>query len=173
MSEAAEYELFEHLLRGAMEAGASDVHLKPGGPVVFRIGRELRAVEAPPPTEAWMAAVLKRIVPEDLAPRLRAERELDFSLALPGVGRFRINVFQQRGTMVAALRVVRTAARSFDELRLPPVVQRIAEAPRGIILLAGAPGAGKSTTLAAMLQHLNRTVRRHVDHAGGPDRVLL
>ena len=64
--------------------------------------------------------------------------------------------------MVAALRVVRPAARSFEQLHLPPIVQQIAEAPRGIILLAGAPGAGKSTTLAAMLQHLNQTVRKHI-----------
>lgn len=161
MSETRD-DLLDHLLRGAVEAGASDVHFKPGGPVMFRVGRELRPVEAPVPTESWMEAIVRQIVPAHLLERLRAEREVDFAMALSGVGRFRVNVYQQRGGWVAALRVVRAALRNFEQLHLPPIVRQIAEAPRGIILLAGAPGAGKSTTLAAILQHLNQTTRKHV-----------
>lgn len=157
-----EVALFEQVLRGAVEAGASDIHLKAGGPVIFRVDRQLRAVEAPAPTEQWMAAVVRAIVPEHLAERLRVEREIDFSLHRPGVGRFRLNVYQQRGALVAALRVVQGKTRGFTELHLPPIVRTLAESPRGIILLAGAPGSGKSTTLAAMLQHLNSTMRKHI-----------
>ncbi len=155
-------ETFKHILRGAVEAGASDVHLKAGGPVMFRISRELHPVEMPEPTVAWMDSVLRAIIPSHLHENWQRDREVDFALALPDVGRFRVNVFQQRGGWVAAMRVVRTAIRDFEQLHLPAIVRQLAESTRGIILMAGAPGSGKSTTLAAMLQHLNHKVRRHI-----------
>jgi len=147
---------------GAVEAGASDVHLKADGPVIFRIQRELCPVEVSQPDEGWINEIVNRIVPSHLKERLNQDREADFALALPNVGRFRANVFQQRGSYVIAFRLVRTAIRNFQDLRLPDAVQRIAEAKRGIILIAGAPGAGKSTTLAAVIDHLNSTTRKHI-----------
>ncbi len=155
-------ETLQALLRGAVESGASDVHLKIGAPVTFRVQRELRTVEAPAPTEAWMESILGNIVPSHLRERLEREREVDFALSLPGVGRFRTNVFQQRGSFVIAMRLVRSVIRSFGELHLPEIIRRLAESPRGIILVAGAPGQGKSTTLATMIEHLNATSRRHI-----------
>jgi len=129
---------------------------------MFRIDRQLRPVDAPTPTAEWVREVVKKFVPEHLKERLELEHEIDFALGLEGVGRFRVNVFQQRGSFVLAMRVMRAAIRSFQELRLPAVMPRICESPRGIILIAGAPGSGKSTTLAAMIEHLNATTQKHV-----------
>lgn len=153
---------FAQILRGAIAAGASDVHIKADGPVVFRIQRELCPVDSPAPTQSWIKSIIGEIVPPHLRERLEAEREIDFAFPLAGVGRFRVNIYQQRGRFGMALRVVRMEIRSFDELHLPAVVRRIAEAPRGIILIAGAPGSGKSTTLAALIDHVNKRSRKHI-----------
>jgi twitching motility protein PilT len=153
---------FTQILRGAIEAGASDVHIKSEGAVIFRIQRELCPVDAPAPTDSWIKSIVAEIVPPHLRARLEAEREIDFAFAVPGVGRFRVNIYQQRGRFCLALRVVRMEIRSFEELHLPPVVRRIAESARGIILIAGAPGSGKSTTLAAFVDHINKRSRKHI-----------
>jgi twitching motility protein PilT len=155
-------QVFSRILQGAVSAGASDVHLKVNSPVVFRVAGDLVPVEAPLPTTEWIAGVLARIVPEHLRTRLEQEHEIDFAYVLSGVGRFRVNVFQQRGNYVMALRSVKTRVRSFDELHLPPIIRRIAEAPSGIVLLTGATGCGKSTTLAAMIEHINVTAKKHI-----------
>jgi twitching motility protein PilT len=155
-------EVFQSILRGAVEAGASDVHLKTGAPVIFRISGELATVEAPQPTIDWMTSVLKEIVPQTLFERFEREHEVDFAYDAPGLGRFRANIFQQRGTYVMALRLVKAKIRDFEELHLPPMVRTIAESHGGIVLLAGATGSGKSTTLAAMIEHINTTTRKHI-----------
>jgi len=155
-------EIFARILRGAVEAGASDVHLKIGAPVIFRIGGELVPVDAPPPTAEWMRTVLGEIVPAHLRARLEREHEIDFAHAPAEVGRFRVNIFQHRGGHVMALRLVKSAIRTFAQLHLPDTVRRIAEAPSGIVLVTGATGSGKSTTLAAMIDHINSTARKHI-----------
>jgi twitching motility protein PilT len=153
---------FENILRRASESGASDIHLKVNSPVMFRIQRELYSMEDAAPSEAWITEILGQIVPPHLQEALGRDREVDFAIALPGAGRFRVNVYQQRGSYVLALRLVRMKVRSFEDLRLPTVVRHLAEAQRGILLVCGAPGAGKSTTLAAIIDHLNSTVRKHI-----------
>lgn len=155
-------ETFLQILRGAIEAGASDIHIKPDAPVTFRIARELAAVEAPAPTHEWMEGVLAAILTPELRRRLQTEHEVDFAYAPAEIGRFRTNVFQQRGGHVLAMRVVKTAPPEITALNLPESVRKIAGAPRGIVLIAGAAGSGKSTTLAAMIEHINRTARRHI-----------
>ncbi len=161
------------ILEGAIAAGASDIHLKVGGPVIFRIGGELAPVAAPVPTAEWMAAVLTEIVPPHLRERLEREHEVDFAYAPAGLGRFRTNVFQQRGNYVIALRLVKAHPRTFEELRLPPIIRRIAEAPNGIVLLTGATGSGKSTTLAAMVEHINANARKHIITLEDPIEYLF
>jgi twitching motility protein PilT len=105
--------------------------------------------------------------------RLEQERELDLAIEVEGAGRVRANIYQQRGSYVLSLRLVKSQVRDFGELHLPDIVRRIAESPRGIVIIAGAPGAGKSTTLAAMIHHLNRTVRRHIVTLEDPIEYLF
>jgi twitching motility protein PilT len=155
-------EMFVRILKTAVEGEASDVHLKIGGPVIFRIHRQLLAIECPAPTEEWMNKIVKEITPAHLRQTLDEEREIDFSYFVPGVGRFRTNLFQQRGQWCLAMRYVKTHVPSFEELGLLPQIRQIAESPRGIVLVAGSTGCGKSTTLAAMIEHINANFKKHI-----------
>ena len=155
-------ELFNKILKTAVAGGASDVHLKTGTPVIYRINRELVAVECPFPTVEWMNKVVENIIPVHLKKRLDDEREVDFSYFIPDVGRFRTNLFQQRGQWCLAMRYVKTHVASFEELGLLEQIKQLAESPRGIVLVAGATGCGKSTTLAAMMEHINANFKKHV-----------
>jgi twitching motility protein PilT len=155
-------ELFYKILKIAMEGGASDVHLKIGTPVIFRINRELIAVECPFPTADWMNSVVANVTPPHLKQKLEENREIDFSYYVPGIGRYRTNLFQQRGEWCLAMRYVKTKVPSFEELGLLDSVKRIAESARGIVLVAGSTGCGKSTTLAAMIEHINANFKKHI-----------
>src|SRR5580704_7398279 len=155
-------ELFNKILKTAVDGGASDVHLKIGTPVIFRINRELIAVDAPFPSVDWMNKIVETITPAHLKKRLDEEREIDFSYFVPEIGRFRTNLFQQRNQWCLAMRYVKTNVPSFEELGLLPQIKKIAETPRGIVLLAGSTGSGKSTTLAAMIEHINAVSKKHI-----------
>ena len=155
-------EIFGKILRAAVDAHASDIHLKVAHPVTFRINRQLITVDAPHPTEPWIENVLSHIVPKHLQPGLDKERETDFSYYISGVGRFRTNVFQHGGKWALAMRHVKSQVPNFDQLGLAPICKELAESPRGIILLAGTTGSGKSTTLAAMIEHVNENFKRHI-----------
>src|ERR1700722_14181537 len=155
-------ELFHRVLKLAVDGGASDVHVKIGTPVIFRISRQLVAIECPIPTAEWLNNVVKNITPVHLQKRLEEEREVDFSYFEPGTGRFRTNLFQQRGEYCLAMRYVKTNVPSFQELGLLETIKKIAEAPRGIVLVAGSTGSGKSTTLAAMIEHINANFKKHI-----------
>jgi len=155
-------ELFHKILKTAVDGGASDVHLKSGTPVVFRINRQLVPIEAPIPTEDWVNSVVDQVVPRHGKDQLAETREVDFSYYVPGIGRFRTNVFQQRGSLCLAMRYVKAEIPEFEQLGLLPIVKKIAESPRGIVLVAGATGSGKSTTLAAIIDHINHHRAQHV-----------
>jgi twitching motility protein PilT len=155
-------EIFHRILQTAIDGGASDVHLKIGGPVVFRINRQLIAIEAPNPTAEWMQEVVEHMVPRHLKKRLEDDHEVDFSYYVPGVGRFRTNLFQQRGEYCLSMRYVKIQVPSFEELGLLEVLKRLAESPRGIVLISGSTGCGKSTTLAAMVEHINASFKKHI-----------
>jgi twitching motility protein PilT len=155
-------EIFGRILKTAVEGGASDVHIKVGAPVIFRIHRHLIAIESPLPTLQWVNMVVENVVPKHARQKLDHNREVDFSYYLPGVGRFRTNVFQQRGEYCLAMRHVKSKCPSFEELGLLPILKKIAESPRGIVLMAGSTGCGKSTSLAAMIEHINDGFRKHI-----------
>ena len=155
-------ETFRRILTAAVEGGASDIHLKVEAPIIFRISRKLVVVEGPAPTVEWMETVLENIVPKHSKAQLEREHECDFSYYLPNTGRFRTNCFYERGRPCLAMRFVKTQVPTFEELGLIPSLRQIAESPRGIVLLAGSTGSGKSTTLAAMVEHINANSRKHI-----------
>ena len=155
-------EVFHKILNIAVQGGASDIHIKVGTPVIFRINRQLVPIEAPTPTEEWVNNLIETAVPKHARKRLDEDREVDFSYYAPGIGRFRTNVFQQRGQWCLAMRYVKTVVPSFEELGLLPILKDIAKSPRGIVLIAGSTGSGKSTTLAAMIQFINAQFKKHI-----------
>jgi pilus retraction protein PilT len=155
-------EIFHRILQIAVEGGASDVHIKIDGAVIFRINRQLIPIQAPTPTGEWVNKIVAAIVPPHAQRRLEEDREVDFSYHVPGIGRYRTNVFQQKGQWCLSMRYVKIKVPSFEELGLLPVLKSIAESPRGIVLLSGSTGCGKSTTLAAMIEHINAHFKKHL-----------
>jgi twitching motility protein PilT len=155
-------ELFNKILKTAVEGGASDIHIKVGTPVIFRINRELISIDCPIPTVQWLNEVVEKMTPVHMKKKLEDDREVDFSYNLPDVGRFRTNIFQQRGTWALAMRYVKNRVATFEELGLLESIKGLAESPRGIVLVAGSTGSGKSTTLAAMIEHLNNNFKKHI-----------
>ena len=153
------------LLKSAVDSGATDMHLKLGLPPVVRLDGQLVALEGwQPLNEADLETVLIGVT-ERTPHRLegfRAAGELDTSYMAPDLARFRVNGFKQRGSTSFAFRMIPTAVPGFADLRLPKGVERLAEEQRGLILVTGATGSGKSTTLAAVIGHINRTRRQHI-----------
>jgi twitching motility protein PilT len=166
-------EVFRAILTAAVRANASDIHLKPSGTVMFRIDGDLVPVEASVPTEAWLRMVIRSILPAHLTSQFEHEHEVDFAFNDPTLGRFRANAFVQRGHPTLALRIVKSAVRSLDELNLPKQAARLAEAPRGVVILAGPTGSGKSTTLAALVEHVNQATRKHIITIEDPIEFLF
>ncbi len=156
-------ELFHKILNTAVEGGASDVHIKPNAPVVYRISSQLVETEmSQQPDEQWLNNVIDNIVPSQFKATLAEDREIDFSYNVPGIGRFRTNCFQHLGMWCLAMRYVVAEVPEIDSLGLPEIVKSIAEEHRGIVLVAGTTGCGKSTTLAGMIDHINSTQKRHI-----------
>jgi twitching motility protein PilT len=155
-------ELFHKILKAAVDGHASDIHIKVGTPVIFRISRELISIDCPMPTEDWLNNVVAKMTPTHMKKRLEEEREVDFSYNVPGMGRFRTNVFQQRGSWALAMRYVKATVPSFEQLGLLEQIKTLAETPRGIVVVAGSTGSGKSTTLAAMVEHINASFKKHI-----------
>jgi twitching motility protein PilT len=155
-------ELFNKILKAAVDGGASDIHIKVNTPVIFRISRELISIDCPVPTEQWLNHVVDQMTPLHIKTRLEEDREVDFSYNVHGLGRFRTNVFQQRGTWALAMRYVKATVPSFEQLGLLEEIKKLAETPRGIVVVAGSTGSGKSTTLAAMIEHVNANFKKHI-----------
>ncbi len=158
-----EYQEYLHgLLKFAVEQGASDVHVKPEHHATIRISGELFPVQVDPLTKDQVAEIVKIMLPKHLESRLEREKEADFSYIDPKLGRFRVNVFFQRGLLSFAMRYVKTKVPSFKELNLPEQLGGIAKAERGIILVTGPTGCGKSSTLASMVQYINENEKCHI-----------
>ena len=165
----------DHLLAHAVELGASDVHLKHGRPPVLRRDGTLDPLAgAPPLTDADLEAVLLRVtesIPHRLA-TFRTEGEVDIAYQVAGLPRFRVNGFRQRGATSFAFRVIPKHIPSFESLGLPPGVQKLAGERRGLVLVTGETGSGKTTTLAAMVNYINRTRKQHIVTIEDPIEIL-
>ena len=163
------------VLQHAVAAGASDVHLKLGQPPVLRVDGELApASDVPALGPAELTSVLDRVTSGAPGRRQLFDEtgELDLAFSEPGLPRFRVNGFRQRGAISFAFRVIPDEIGSFAELHLPHGVARLAEEQRGLVLVTGATGSGKTTTLAAMLDHINRTRRHHIVTIEDPIEIL-
>jgi len=163
------------VLRRAVEQGASDVHLKVGQiPVMRRDGSLMAFDDHPPLTDAELEAAL--VILTELTPAKREafydSGELDIAFAGGDLPRFRVNAFRQRGSISFAFRVIPKRVPSFDDLRLPEGVRQMADENRGLVLVTGATGSGKTTTLAAMIDHINRTRRQHIVTVEDPIEIL-
>jgi twitching motility protein PilT len=151
-------------LRELVEKDGSDLHLKVDSVPLFRVNGELLGADgAQPLTAEDTESALKQLLDDDhKLDEFAREHEVDFSFEIAGVARYRINAFQQRGTISLACRAIPHKISTIEELALPNVVTELAEEERGIVLLTGTTGSGKSTTLAAMIDHMNHTTSRHI-----------
>ncbi len=166
--------VIDELLKLMVEKGASDLHITVPSPPVLRIHGELVAQDHLPPTRpADSEAIFEQITTAEEREVFSKELELDFAYSVPGLARFRVNALQQRGTMSLAFRFVPFRIPSIDELGLPPICKELVLKPKGLILVTGQAGAGKSTTLAAMINHLNQTVKRNVITIEDPIEFLF
>ncbi|MGH7288599.1 MAG: type IV pilus twitching motility protein PilT [Myxococcota bacterium] len=162
------------ILRTAVSEGASDLHFKAGEPVLIRIKGSLLPLKVARLTPDATARIFDALRPKHLAHVSGSEvQELDFSFALSGTGRFRVNVFRQRGSLALVIRVIPNRIPDFKELLLPDVLPTLADDRRGLILVTGTTGSGKSTTLAAMINHINLTRTSHVVTIEDPIEFLF
>jgi twitching motility protein PilT len=162
------------ILIDAVQRGASDILIKAGNSPLARIDGKLGplypdAENLMPPDTDRMA---RELMPEFRIKEFENEQEADFAYAVPGLGRFRVNAFKQRGSTSMVLRTIPIEAPTFDQLNLPDVVRELAEEERGIVLVTGTTGSGKSTTLAAMVRHINATMAKHIVTVEDPIEYL-
>jgi len=164
----------DELLRLMVDKGASDLHLKvPSRPVLRIDGALIPQEHLPPLTPKDTESIFEQVSTPEQKVTFRRERELDFAYSVSGLARFRVNALQQRGTISLVFRIVPFNVPSIDELGLPQICKELILKPRGLILVTGHAGSGKSTTLAAMINHLNENVKRNVITIEDPIEFLF
>ena len=146
---------FKAILQQMVQVNASDLHLKVGRPPTLRINGDLSPLPLPALRPEDLSTLAKEIMTPKQVKEFAEFREADFATGVPGIGRFRVNAYQQRGTIAFAIRIIPHQARSMSELHLPKIVEDVALLPRGLVLVTGITGSGKSTTLASMIQLIN------------------
>lgn len=153
----------ELLLEEVVKRKASDLHLQVGLPPMLRVdGALVPAGNQPALDEKGVEALVFALLEEDQKKLLLRDKEFDFSFAFGDLGRFRVNAFHERGNLAAALRLIPNQILSVEQLGLPPIVGKFADYPRGLVLVTGPTGSGKSSTLAAMVDKINQTQGRHI-----------
>ncbi|HXT15505.1 MAG TPA: type IV pilus twitching motility protein PilT [Gemmatimonadaceae bacterium] len=153
---------FKMVLQEMIRRNGSDLHLKVGRPPTIRVDGELEPLEQPPLRPEDLKGLAEQLMTPRQVKQFADEKECDFAIGVPGIGRFRVNVYQQRGSLCYAMRAIPYQARTLAELNLPTVLEEIAMKPRGLVLVTGVTGSGKSTALAAMIQHINENRRANV-----------
>jgi twitching motility protein PilT len=162
----------DELLRRTVEAGASDLHLKVGNVPFLRVDGALEPLAQEALTAEMTETFALAVMGEHKRREFEASNEADVGYTLTGVGRFRINVFRQRGLVGLAIRRVRSEIPTFEELRLPEVMRTLADSPRGLVLVTGPTGTGKTTTIASLIGYINRTRRAHIVTIEDPIEVV-
>src|SRR5216117_3340513 len=160
------------LLKKMIEMGGSDLHITTNSAPRVRVHGRLRPLDMPPLTAADTKSLAYSVLTDAQKHRFEENLELDFSFGIKGLARFRGNVFNQRGAVGAVFRMIPYEIRSFDSLGLPPVVAKLCERPRGLILVTGPTGSGKSTTLAAMIDKVNNDRHDHIITVEDPIEFL-
>ncbi len=150
------------ILKVAVESGASDVHLTVASPPIMRVNGKLIRMNEERLMPEETLKIIREMLTEDQIIAFEKKGELDFSYSNPGLGRFRVNIYKQRGSYSMALRVVALTIPSMDDLKLPVILKDLAMKQRGLILVTGPTGSGKSTTLAAMIGHMNAVRNDHI-----------
>jgi len=153
---------FKAILQQMIQQNASDLHLKVGRPPTLRVDGELSPLGLPPMRPEDLRSLAEQLMTPKQVKEYTENKEADFAIGVPGIGRFRVNVYQQRGSICYAMRAIPYQAKTVEELNLPNVVKEIALKPRGLVLVTGITGSGKSTALAAMIQHINENRRANI-----------
>lgn len=162
----------EDLFRQMVEKNASDLHLRSGGPPMLRIDGKLVPAGYEVLSPEKVRQLIEGLLTEEQKARFVVEKELDFAYSVPGSPRFRINVHLQRGTWGSSIRLIPTHAFSIEELKLPPILKELCMKPRGLILVTGQTGTGKTTTLASMINHINENRQCHIVTVEDPIEFL-
>jgi twitching motility protein PilT len=152
---------YKPILQHMIHQNASDLHLKVGRPPTLRVDGHMVPLEQQPLTQDDLRSLAEQIMAPKNIKEFSEQKESDFALAVPGIGRFRVNAYQQRGTIAYAIRIVPFQAKTVAELNLPDICEKVALMPRGLVLVTGITGSGKSTALASMLHYINQN--RHAN----------
>ena len=164
----------DDILRVAVKGGASDIHMKTGMPPMFRIDGTLVPLKTEERLSAeWMAQLSTSLMNPHQEERFNTHHECDLAYGISGIGRFRVNIFKQRGTIGIVFRVIPFTVKSIEQLYLPKVIESIAMEHRGLVLVTGTTGSGKSTTLAGMVDHINANRTCHVITIEDPIEFLI
>ncbi|MCS7279322.1 MAG: ATPase, T2SS/T4P/T4SS family, partial [Thermodesulfobacteriaceae bacterium] len=145
-----------------VETAASDLHLSAGNPPLLRVHGDLQRVKYKVLEDEELREMLYEVAPEEVIKRFEEEGEVDFGLEIPGLARFRVNYYKQRRGVAAAFRLIPNKIKTVEELGLPVLLNKLALLPRGLVLVTGPTGSGKSTTLAAIIDYANRTRYDHI-----------
>jgi len=152
----------DELLKTAFKLSASDIHLTVDVPPIFRVHGDLKRYGDVSIDKQFTESVAQLTIPDKMYPDFVEHGQIDYSYEVPGAARFRVNAFQQRGSISLAFRTIPTIIPSIDDLQLPETLKKLAETQQGLILVTGPTGSGKSTTLAAMIKYMNETMRKHI-----------
>jgi twitching motility protein PilT len=153
---------FKAVLQKLVQMAASDLHLKVGRPPTVRLNGNLKPLDFPPLKPEDLKSLGEQLMNPKQVKQFTEEKECDFAIGVPGIGRFRVNLYQQRGSLCYAMRAIPYQVQTIEELKLPKVLEEIALKPRGLILVTGVTGSGKSTALAAMIHHINETEQGNI-----------
>ena len=161
------------ILKTAMDNKASDIHIVVGQPPLIRLHTQMTPMDYPVVTAESAQRMLKDVLREQRWAAFEEKRDADFSYEMPGYGRFRVNAHYQKNTIGMAFRIITDKVRALDQLSLPEVVSRLTYLPRGLVLVTGATGSGKSTTLAAMIDAMNKRYNKHIITLEDPIEYML